>query len=259
MLNAERLQRRRRRVFTAITVVVGLLSVVPLVAGASRIVSMNAPALVSMADNARLAVAGVGVPIHIVSANVFAILGGLALLWRRRRERHRLLGKIAGVAGMVAAVSGIWLTVVVTPREGTSPLLAVVRLVAASAMGLFIVVGIQAARRRELRRHQVWMARAMAIGFSGATQVLTAGVVFGIFGTNAWLELLGMTAGYVINLAIAEVWLGRPLASPFVRSAWRIAWVKKPLWRSADAYDCSPPRDEFMTTAPPTRVSSSEK
>lgn len=202
-------RRRRRRIFTTITVVVGLLSVVPLVAGAARLVSLKAPE-VSMADNARIAVGGLGLPVHIVSANIFAIVGGLAVLWRRRRDRHRVLGKIAGIAGLVASSSGIWLTLVVTPREGTSPLLAVVRLASAGAMGLFIVLGVQAARRGALRRHQVWMARAMALGLSAATQVLTAGVVFGLLGTNAWLDLLGMTAGYVINLAVAEVWLRLP-------------------------------------------------
>jgi hypothetical protein len=51
------------------------------------------------------------------------------------------------------------------------------------------------------------MARALAIGLSGATQVLTAGVTYWVLGTSEWPDLLGRLAGYVINLAIAEAWL----------------------------------------------------
>ena len=86
--------------------------------------------------------------------------------------------------------------------------LVVVRLIIGSAMLASIVLAVYAIRRRDFASHGAWMTRAYAIALGAGTQVFTIlpwVLVFGSIGAADELPRTAlMTAGWVINLAVAE-------------------------------------------------------
>ncbi len=107
--------------------------------------------------------------------------------------------------GLVAALSGLWMTQFYPPVMGDGPLLYDIRLVVGSAMTLFIVLGFAAIRRRDIARHRAWMMRGYALGLGAGTQALTHLPWFLFPGIQGELtRALLMGAGWIINLVVAE-------------------------------------------------------
>jgi uncharacterized membrane protein len=187
------------------------LSFIPVAAGATRLVWLASGVEITP-ENARFFAAPVPVVLHIMSVSLFCILSAFQFSpgFRRRRPGwHRGLGRLLVPCGLVAALSGLWLTQFYPPVEGDGPLLHGIRLVVGSAMTLFIVLGIAAIRRRDIARHRAWMMRGYAIGLGAGTQALThlPWLLFpGIQGELTRALLMG--AGWAINLAVAE-WIIR--------------------------------------------------
>ena len=180
-----------------------LLSAVPVVAGAFRVVQLTGGARIT-AENARFFAAPVPVLLHIVGATVFCVLGAFQFMpGLRRRAWHRLAGRVLVPSGLVAALAGLWLTAFF-PNPG-SDLINAFRLVFGSYLAAALVLGLAAIRRRNVLAHQAWMRRAYAIGVAAGTQAVITGVWFATVGTPSALvgELL-LIAGWVINLAVAE-------------------------------------------------------
>ena len=150
--------------------------------------------------------------LHIISACVYCVLGAFQFSsgFRRRKPGwHRAAGRILVPCGLVAALSGLWLTHFYPPVDGDGPILYTIRLLAGSAMGLFISLGFAAILRRDIPRHSAWMMRAYAVGLGAGTQALTHLPWFlfpSIQGELA--RALCMGAGWGINLAVAE-WIIR--------------------------------------------------
>lgn len=147
--------------------------------------------------------------LHVLGATVFVVLGALQFStgFRRRRPTwHRIAGRLAIVAALLAAGSGLWLAFATLPDS--SPLLFLFRLLAAAGLALSIVLGLHAVRQRRLPQHRAWMIRAFAIGLGAATQVFTLGFGEAIFGRTELSVALLNGAGWAINLAVAE-WLIR--------------------------------------------------
>ena len=72
-----------------------------------------------------------------------------------------------------------------------------------------LVLGLLAIRRRDVRTHQRWMARAYAVAQGAGTQALVLGPVVVVAGQPSGnLKAVGMGAAWVINLVVAE-WLVR--------------------------------------------------
>jgi uncharacterized membrane protein len=184
-----------------------MLGAIPVVAGALRLGELAGGAAVTSA-NARFFAAPLPVVLHIVGASLYSILGAFQFV-RRRPGRHRMTGRALVVCGLVAALSGLWMTVFYPRPEGDGDLLAVFRLVFGTAMAAFLVLGFAAVRRRDFRRHRAWMMRAYAIGLAAGTQAFTQ---------LPWMLLVGplgeiprallVAAGWVVNLAVAE-WIIR--------------------------------------------------
>ncbi|MGY1846082.1 DUF2306 domain-containing protein [Blastococcus sp. SYSU DS1021] len=185
------------------------LALVPLLAGAARLIELSGGAA-ALPEPPRSAAAPVPLVVHIMSALVFTVVGAFQFVpgTRGRRPRwHRVTGRIVAPVGLVAALSGLWLTAVITGAD--SGLLTVFRAAAGAGMAVAIVLGVTAVLRRDIRRHRAWMLRGYALGLGAGTQVFTAGfwlVVAGAPGPTA--EALTMGAGWLINLAVAE-WLIR--------------------------------------------------
>ena len=190
---------------------------VPILANALRRVAMAvAPAAPSSGEGG-----GMSLPVvlHVVGATVFVVLGALqfsAGFRRRRPSWHRIAGRLAILAALLAAGSGIWLAF--ATLADYSPLLFLFRLLAAAGLALYIILGFRAIRQRRLPRHRAWMIRAFAIGLGAATQVFTLGFGEGIFGESELSIALLNGAGWAINLAVAE-WIIRRTPRRVVRSA----------------------------------------
>jgi uncharacterized membrane protein len=187
------------------------LSLVPIVAGSARLTQLTTGAAVT-AENARFFDSPVPVVAHIVGSGVFLVLGALQFAPSLRRRRwHRLAGRIVAPAGLVSALSALWMTLFYAmPASVTGPGLSAVRIVLGTGMAAAIVVAFVAIRRGDVRTHSAWMTRAYAIGMGAGTQVLVFLPYTALAGTPAPLtHTLLMTAGWVINLLIAEIVIRR--------------------------------------------------
>ncbi|MEJ2856037.1 MULTISPECIES: DUF2306 domain-containing protein [unclassified Saccharothrix] len=189
------------------------LSLVPVVAGGLRLVELGGgPQLVP--DGGRDYASAPGFLIaHIVTVIVYSVVGALQFapgFRARHRGWHRAAGRVLVVAGIVAALSGVWLSLF-QHRPDISPLLTGFRLAAGTAWVVFLVLGFTAIRRREVVRHRRWMVRAYAIALGAGTQAFTLGVWQLAVGTSGPIaEAFLMLAGWLINIAVAEWVIRRP-------------------------------------------------
>ncbi|TDI14631.1 MAG: DUF2306 domain-containing protein [Acidobacteria bacterium] len=184
-----------------------VLSAVPIAAGAVRIAELTGGAEIT-ADNARFFAAPLPVVLHIISATIYCVLGAFQFApgFRRRKPNwHRAAGRILVPCGLVAALSGLWLTQFYPPVDSDGPILYAIRLLVGSAMVLFICLGFDAIRRRDIPRHRAWMMRGYALGLGAGTQALTHLPWFLFPSIQGELtRALFMAAGWAINLAVAE-------------------------------------------------------
>lgn len=206
-----------------------LLSLIPAIAGAARINELTRGAEITP-DNARFFASPLPVVLHILSVTLYSLLGAFQFApgFRLRRPKwHRTAGWLLVPSGLVAALSGLWMTQFYPWPEGDGELLYVFRLLFGSAMVLSLGLGAAAIRRRNYARHGAWMMRGYAIGMGAGTQVLTHLPWFLFFGTpDEFTRAMLMGAGWVINLVVAEWIIRKRLTHP--RHA--VAMVMKERW-----------------------------
>ncbi|BCJ40489.1 membrane protein [Actinoplanes ianthinogenes] len=210
VLGTRRRQRRGWRIPAGLIA----LSLVPSIAGAARLgeLATNAPVT---EENARFFAMPLPVVAHILAAILYCLAGAFqfAPAFRRRRPAwHRIAGRVLVAAGVIVAVSGMWMAVFydVPPVDGL--VVEVTRLIVGTAMLTSLVLAVLTIRRRDIAGHRAWMIRAYALAQGAGTQVFThlpfalAGVTPGVTGRAA-----AMLAGWLINILVAE-WIirGRP-------------------------------------------------
>lgn len=187
-----------------------LLSLIPVLAGAVRLSELTGGAAVTE-RNARFFDSPAPVIIHIVSVTVYALLGAFQFVPGLRRNRwHRLAGRILLPAGLLAALSGLWMAVFYALPASDGQLLLLFRLVFGAAMVACLVLGLRSVLRRDFTRHGAWMTRAYAIGVAAGTQALIL-IVPELLASppNVTTRALLMGAAWVINLAVAEYCIRR--------------------------------------------------
>jgi len=198
-----------------------LLSLVPAIAGTVRLVELSSNAEVTAA-NARFFASPLPVVFHIISVTLYSLLGAFQFapgFRRRYRGWHRVAGRILIPNGLVAALSGLWMSHFYPWPAGDGILLYGFRLFFGTAMLLALLLGIFAVWRRDYANHGDWMLRAYAIGLGAGTQVLTHLHWVLYFGTPSEVtRALLMGAGWAINLAVAEWIIRRQPAQPITRN-----------------------------------------
>jgi len=186
------------------------LTLVPVAAGVFRVTELAAGE--ADAGNQRFFDAPLPVVVHVVGACLYTVLGAFQFMpsLRARRPRwHRWSGRVIVPAGLAAALSGLWMAVWYPLPAHDNDVLMVSRLVFGSLMVAGLVLGVLAIRRRDVRTHQRWMARAYAVAQGAGTQAIVLGPMFLLVeqpGGN--LKAAGMTVAWVVNIAVAE-WLVR--------------------------------------------------
>jgi uncharacterized membrane protein len=182
------------------------LSLIPVTAGTLRLVQLaGGPSPMPVDD--RFGGVPVALVAHILGAATYAVLGAfqfVAVVRRRHPGWHRRTGRVLGVAGMTVVASAVWITLTYEAQPGTGPVLYVVRLLVAPAMGAALVLGFTAIRRRDVTAHRAWMIRAYALGLGAGTQAFTEGIGVALVGTGEVRTDLAKTAGWVVNVAVAE-------------------------------------------------------
>lgn len=213
-------RRRSGAWFAAAAVMV--LSILPLAFGVYRIVQLAGGAEITPA-NARFFASPLPVVIHIVGAAVYALFGAIQFPTGTRRRMfgwHRVAGRVLVLSGLLVGLSALWMTLFYSRPPGTGDLLYALRLLFGAGMVLSIVLGFVAIRRRNVIAHKAWMLRGYAIGLGAATQMLTIMVGEIISGPpNETSHALLMGAGWVINLAIAELLIRRRPAARVRKAA----------------------------------------
>jgi uncharacterized membrane protein YozB (DUF420 family) len=98
--------------------------------------------------------------VHLVGATTYALVGAVQFVPRIRRRHldwHRRTGRILTVAGLLVAISAIWMTLFSQRQPGTGDLLYLLRLVFGSAMVACLVLGFTTIRRGDIGAHRAWM------------------------------------------------------------------------------------------------------
>lgn len=177
------------------------LSLIPTFGGVVRLMSVTGDAAVTP-DNARFLQAPTAVVVHAVSATLYALLGAFQF-GRGFRARwpawHRSAGKLLTFAGLVSAITGLWMTVFYPiPLSLQGPILYCVRLAVGSAMIASLVFGWSSILRRRVARHEAFMIRAYALGQGAGTQALVL---------LPWMLTTGESGGPTRDLLMTLAWL----------------------------------------------------
>ena len=129
-----------------------------------QLVQLGNPAPITP-ENARFFAAPLPVVLHILGTVIYGLLSAFQFapgLHRRHPKWHRMAGRVLVGCGLVVALSGLWMTWFyppigladpLPPARFDGPVLFVMRLLAGSAMAIFIVLGFTAARRRNIPQH----------------------------------------------------------------------------------------------------------
>ena len=188
-----------------------LLTLVPAAGGAVRLADLASAGEITPA-NARFHAMPLPVILHILAAIPFGMIGAFqfsAEFRRRHSNWHRGAGRLLVVLGLIAALTGLWMTLAYPWGNNDGEAVYALRLLFGSAMTLSIVLGIDAIRRRDFNAHGAWMIRGYAIGMGAGTQVLTHLPWFILVGKPGELSrAVMMGAGWVINVVVAE-WIIR--------------------------------------------------
>lgn len=196
-----------------------LLGVLPAIGGASRVIELYSSVEVT-AHNARFFAAPTPVLLHIVSSVVFALLGAWQFSSQLRREHptyHRWAGRVLVPSGLISALSGVWMALTYPPLLGDGTVLSIIRVLVGGAMAAFIVFAVAAILLKHIAAHRAWIIRAYALGIGAGTQPLTLAPILVV---PSWYNevgfTLGMAAGWLVNIAVAE-WIikrGGPTRAP---------------------------------------------
>lgn len=179
-----------------------LLATLPVIGGVLRLGEVSSGTDVDVPWTSIVAIVA-----HIVAMTVFTVLGAFQFspALRIRRKWHRTAGRVLIPVGIVAALASIWLAVFFGgPRDEFA--LAMVRIVFAVPMVIFLVMSVVTIMRRDFTAHGAWMTRAYAIAVTGGTQALVIifwSIPFGDVDAYGEAWLVGL--GFVINSVVAEL------------------------------------------------------
>ncbi|MFI5895059.1 DUF2306 domain-containing protein [Actinoplanes sp. NPDC051513] len=187
------------------------LTLIPAAGGAIRLGSLASGGPVTP-DNERFFAMPMPVVLHIIAALIYCLLGAFqfAPRFRRRHPRwHRIAGRVLIPAGLMVALSGVWMTLAYEfpPVDGLA--VKIERLIVGGVMTAAIVLAVLAVRKRDIANHRAWMIRAYALAQGAGTQAFTQlPWILAVGELNATGRAIALGGGWLINALIAE-WIIR--------------------------------------------------
>jgi hypothetical protein len=169
------------------------------------------------ADDARFFEHPLPVTLHILAVIPYSLLGALQFAPAlRRRGWHRAAGMSLVPLGLIAALTGLWMTEFYAWPKGDGEAVYLMRLIVGVAMTFSIVRGVASLRHHEYVAHGAWMLRGYALGMGAGTQVLTHlpwfVLVGGTPGETSRAVMMGLA--WIINAIVAEYVIRTRLAAP---------------------------------------------
>ena len=161
---------------------------------------------------------------HMITGILILVLAPFQFnrgLRNRNRRLHRWTGRVILVLVLVSSISAFFFGVfdpIAPPIE--QPTIALF-----SSLFLFAAArAFIAIRRRDIARHREWMIRmiAMAIGI-GTVRLVSVGIVLLVRATFVTQFVLSMWIGWVLSIALAELWIRHTRPSAIPASAQAIA------------------------------------
>lgn len=196
-----------------------VLSLLPVLGANVRLLKF-AGVVASTSHDARFVDTPLPIVIHIIGSVPFLVLGAIqfsATVRLKHPRWHRTAGRMLIPCGLLSALSGMWMAEFYPPVFGDGRSLTYVRLVAGAAMVVCLCLGVAAIGRRDVVRHRRWMTRGYALAIAAGTQPLTlVPTLFAPANLQEVAYMLGMSTGWVINIAIAEWFLRRAPTVPMV-------------------------------------------
>jgi len=188
-----------------LVLLLGFCTFIPIMMSAVRVVQIPVGTLPD--DSLRLAVAPLSFFAHALAGVLFGILGPLQfarVLRRRFGPWHRITGRVFGAAGVFLGLSGLSLLAQV--QNTSTLLLDGFRALAGGALVVAIVLGVAAARARDLPRHRAWMIRAYGIGMGSGTVALVMFPIYIVTGApiTGLLSEVVFVGWWALNIALAE-------------------------------------------------------
>ncbi|WP_306233207.1 DUF2306 domain-containing protein [Agrococcus beijingensis] len=194
-----------------------LLVSIPITTGSLRITQLfGGPAI--MPEATRFTDFPVPVVVHIVGGVVFGMLGAFQFIPSLRRGRgswHRMAGRVLIPAGFAVALSALWMATATELPPGDGPALLVIRWAFGTYMVVALVLAVRALMQRRYVAHGAWMTRAYALGVAAGTQafaLIPGSIIYG--SADETSRAVAMTAGWLINLAVAELVIWRRTHRP---------------------------------------------
>ncbi len=212
-----------------------LLSFVPCVGGILRLVDLVSDSGL-VPENPRIQSAPIPVVFHILTAVPYCILGAFQFLpsvMRLHPKWHRLAGQLLVGAGIISALSGLWMTHYYSfPDELQGVLLYCVRIIVGFAMTAYILLGVAAVFKKRFVQHRAWMIRAYALGQGAGTQVLiTIPWVLTVGEPSGLTRDILMTLAWVINIIVAERVINNR-SNGIGRNSLKSRAVRRPQWKA---------------------------
>lgn len=151
---------------------------------------------------------------HVVLGGLFVVVAPFQFVTSIRRRwpsYHRWAGRVMVLVGAVIGVTAIFMAVVI-PFSGNP------ERVINGGFGAFFLIclwkAVAAIRRREVRLHQQWMTRTLAMGLAPATMRLLfiPAVVFldptgSDVATLATISIVAFSVAFPLHLLVAELWI----------------------------------------------------
>ncbi len=183
------------------------LSIIPAIAGTVRLLQIAQGATVTP-ENTRFLTAPVPAALHIVSVVVYCMLGAFQFVPRIRSRYpawHRWSGRVLVPAGLIASLSGLWMTFYYAWPQYDGQGLYLIRIVVGTVMTYGLIAATTAILNKDIARHRAWMMRAYALGLGAGTQVLTH-IPWLLLPDyhNETFRTISMAAGWGINVAVVE-------------------------------------------------------
>ena len=191
---------------TLLTVLL-ILCLIPVLSGVYRLYSISANGA-GDPENLHYLTNPAPIAVHMLSYMAFCVFGTFQIApgFRARHPKwHKIAGRLLIPTGLIAAATGIWMTLNYPPLISNGETVGMIRIAFGAAMILSLILGIIAIRRRNIETHKRWMLRAYAIAMGASTQALVAIPWFVIIGEPQGLPwALAMTLAWLFNLSVAE-------------------------------------------------------